>query len=227
MSNLYSPLSCNYLRTKPWIMDKKLIRDAYKTYWLENGKRPVSVYTFCQQLEVAERSFYDSYSSFDALEKDIWLSFFQDTIDQLKEDEIYRNYSSREKLLTFYFLWVQQLRENRSYILQQKDKYLVPGLHLDRLESFRIAFYDYIRDLIKEGYQTGEIKERKYISDQYVHGFWLQALFVLRYWTNDDSERFEMTDAAIEKAVNLSFQLISSNTLDSLLDFGKFMFARK
>lgn len=227
MSNLYSPLSCNYLRTKPWIMDKKLIRDAYKTYWLENGKRPVSVYTFCQQLEVAERSFYDSYSSFDTLEKDIWLSFFQDTVDQLKEDEIYRNYSSREKLLTFYFLWVQQLRENRSYILQQKDKYLVPGLHLDKLESFRIAFYDYIRDLIKEGYQSGEIKERKYISDQYVHGFWLQALFVLRYWTKDDSERFEMTDAAIEKAVNLSFQLISSNTLDSLLDFGKFMFARK
>src|SRR5688572_26463816 len=118
MSNLYSPLSCNYLRTKPWIMDKKLIRDAYKTYWLENGKRPVSVYTFCQQLEVAERSFYDSYSSFDTLEKDIWLSFFQDTLEQLKEDEIYRNYSSREKLLTFYFLWVQQLRENRSYILQ-------------------------------------------------------------------------------------------------------------
>jgi hypothetical protein len=227
MSNLYSPLSCNYLRTKPWIMDKKLIRDAYKTYWLENGKRPVSVYTFCQQLDVPERNFYDSYSSFDTLEKDIWLSFFQDTLEQLKEDEIYRNYSSREKLLTFYFLWVQQLRENRSYILQQKDKYLVPGLHLDKLESFRIAFYDYIRDLIKEGYQTGEIKERKYISDQYVHGFWLQALFVLRYWTNDDSERFEMTDAAIEKAVNLSFQLISSNTLDSILDFGKFMFARK
>ena len=166
-------------------MDKKLARDAYKAYWLENGKRPVSVYTFCQQLDVPETTFYDSYSSFDALEKDIWLSFFQDTLEKLKEDEIYRNYSAREKLLTFYFLWVQQLRENRSYILQQKDKYLVPGLHLDTLESFRIAFYDYIRELIKDGYQTGEVKERKYISDQYVHGFWLQALFVLRYWTKD------------------------------------------
>jgi hypothetical protein len=203
-------------------MDKKLIRDAYKTYWLENGKRPVSVYTFCQQLDMTETTFYDSYSSFDTLEKDIWRSFFEETLEKLREDEIYR-----EKLLTFYFLWVQQLRENRSYILQQKDKYLAPGLHLDKLESFRIAFYDYIRELIREGYQSGEIKERKYISDQYVHGFWMQALFVLRYWTKDDSERFEMTDAAIEKAVNLSFQLISSNTLDSILDFGKFMFARK
>jgi CHAT domain-containing protein len=208
-------------------MDKKLIRDAYKTYWLENGKRPVSIYVFCQQLGIAETAFYDIYSSFDAVEKDLWLSYFQDTVEKLHTDEIYRNYSAQEKLLTFYFMWVQQLKENRSYILQQKENYRVPGSHLDKLETFRIAFYDYIRELVKEGYTSNEIKERKFISDQYVHGFWMQALFVLRYWTKDDSAQFEMTDAAIEKAVNLSFQLISSNTLDSLVDFGKFMFTRK
>jgi hypothetical protein len=208
-------------------MDKKLIRDAYKNYWLENGKRPVSIYAFCQQLGIAETAFYDIYSSFDAVEKDLWLSYFKETVDKLAEDEIYRNYSAQEKLLTFYFMWVQKLKENRSYILQQKENYRVPGIHLDKLETFRIAFYDYIRDLVKEGYTNNEIKERKFISDQYVHGFWMQALFVLRYWTKDDSNQFEMTDAAIEKAVNLSFQLISSNTLDSLVDFGKFMFTRK
>ena len=208
-------------------MEKKLIRDAYKSYWLENGKRPVSIYAFCQQLGIAETAFYDMYSSFDAVEKDLWLSYFKDTVDKLAQDEIYRNYSAQEKLLTFYFMWVQTLKENRSYILQQKENYRVPGMHPDKLETFRIAFYDYIRDLVKEGYTSNEIKERKFISDQYVHGFWMQALFVLRYWTKDDSNQFEMTDAAIEKAVNLSFQLISSNTLDSLVDFGKFMFTRK
>jgi hypothetical protein len=208
-------------------MDKKLIRDAYKSYWLENGKRPVSIYTFCQQLGIAETAFYDLYSSFDAVEKDLWLSYFKETVEKLSEDEIYRNYSAQEKLLTFYFMWVQKLKENRSYILQQKENYRIPGIHLDKLETFRIAFYDYIRDIVKEGYTSNEIKERKFISDQYVHGFWMQALFVLRYWTKDDSNQFEMTDAAIEKAVNLSFQLISSNTLDSLVDFGKFMFTRK
>jgi len=208
-------------------MDKQLIRDAYKTFWLENGKRPVSIFAFCQQLGIAETAFYDSYSSFDAVEKDIWLSFFQDTIEKLQEDEIYRNYSAQEKLLTFYFMWVQKLKENRSYILLQKENYRIPGIHPDKLETFRIAFYDYIREIIKEGYTNNEIKERKFISDQYVHGFWMQALFVLRYWTKDDSNQFEMTDAAIEKAVNLSFQLISTNTFDSLVDFGKFMFTRK
>lgn len=208
-------------------MEKKDIREAYIKFWLENGKRPVSVYTFVQQLGIPEAGFYDHYSSFDAVEKDIWRAIFEETLEKLKADETYRSYGVREKLLAFYFLWVQELRGNRSYILLQRDRYLVPGTHLDRLETFRIAFYDYIRELIKEGYQTGEVKERKFISDQYVHGFWAQALFVLRYWIKDDSERFEMTDAAIEKAVNLSFQLISSGTLDSILDFGKFVFARK
>ncbi len=60
-----------------------------------------------------------------------------------------------------------------------------------------------------------------------MHGFWVQALFVLKYWIEDSSINFEMTDAAIEKAVNLSFQLMHSNTLDSLLDFGKFILTRK
>lgn len=208
-------------------MGKKDIREAYLKYWLENGKRPVSVYTFAQQLSITESAFYDFYASFDAIEKDFWKAIFEETLEKLNADETYRNYSAREKLLAFYFLWVQELKANRSYILLQKEKYLAPGLHLDRLESFRIAFFDYIHELTKEGYQTGEIKERKYISDQYVHGFWVQALFVLRYWINDDSERFEMTDAAIEKAVNLSFQLISTNTIDSIIDFGKFVFTKK
>ncbi|HEY8915645.1 MAG TPA: TetR family transcriptional regulator C-terminal domain-containing protein [Chitinophaga sp.] len=208
-------------------MDKQQLRDAYKLYLLENGKPPVSVYAFCKIVGLPEPAFYDLYSSLEAVEKDIWLGIFEDTINQLQGDEIYRNYSAREKLLTFYFMWVQKLKADRSYILLQQEKFRFPVLHQGQLETFKKAFYKYVEDLVKEGYQTSEIKERKYISDQYVHGFWVQALFVLRYWINDSSERFEMTDAAIEKAVHLSFQLIASNTLDSLFDFGKFMFTGK
>ncbi|SEL43436.1 hypothetical protein SAMN04488505_102263 [Chitinophaga rupis] len=208
-------------------MDKQQLRDAYKLYWLENGKPPVSVYAFCKMVSLPEPAFYDLYSSLEAVEKDIWLGIFEDTISQLQGDEIYRNYSAREKLLTFYFMWVQKLKADRSYILLQQEKFRFPVLHQGQLETFKKAFYKYVEDLVKEGYQTSEIKERKYISDQYVHGFWVQALFVLRYWINDSSERFEMTDAAIEKAVHLSFQLIAANTLDSLFDFGKFMFTGK
>lgn len=208
-------------------MEKSEIRAAYERYWLENGKQPVSVYAFCQPLNITEAAFYELYNSFDALENDIWLGIFETSLGKLKLDETYQHYTAQEKLLAFYFMWVQDLREHRSYILLQKNRSPLPLSELKQLTTFRHAFYGYASGLIKEGYQHEQIRERKYISDQYVHGFWLQALFVLRYWLHDSSERFEMTDAAIEKAVNLSFQLISSNTLDSLLDFGKFIFTRK
>lgn len=208
-------------------MEKQSILEAYKRYWLENGKRPVSVFALCKILDVPEATFYEFYSSMEGVENDIWLDFFQRTIDQLREDETYRQYTAQEKLLAFYFLWVQKLKEDRSYILLQKERFHFPSSQLRQLSTFKKAFYEYAGGLIKEGYLSTEIKERKYISDQYVHGFWMQALFVLKYWIDDTSINFEMTDAAIEKAVNLSFQLIHSNTLDSLLDFGKFILARK
>ncbi|MGX5820325.1 TetR family transcriptional regulator C-terminal domain-containing protein [Chitinophaga lutea] len=208
-------------------MEKSTIRDAYKRYWLENGKAPVSVFALCKIIDLPEPEFYGLYSSLDAVETDVWLDFFERTLAKLQEDPVYQQYSAQEKLLAFYFLWVQQLREDRSYILQQYKRSHLPLGQLGQLSAFKKAFYDYAAQLIREGYQTAEIKERKYISDQYVHGFWLQALFVLRYWLEDRSTNFEMTDAAIEKAVNLSFQLIQSNTIDSLLDFGKFMLTRK
>lgn len=208
-------------------MEKQAIREAYKTYWLENGKKPVSVYAFCKLLNMPEREFYEQYSSMEAIDRDIWLATFDDTLQRLQEDETYQAYNVREKLLAFYFMWVQRLKDDRSYILLQKEKFSLKQLPEDQLRSLRHAFYDYAKALIVTGYETGEIKERKYISDQYVHGFWLQALFVLKYWIHDSSDHFEMTDAAIEKAVDLSFQFTGSNTLDSLLDFGKFIFTRK
>ena len=132
-------------------MEKKEIREAYMKYWLENGKRPVSIYVFAQQLGIGESAFYDHYASFDAVEKDVWRSFFEETREKLLVDETYRSYGVREKLLAFYFLWVQQLKEHRSYILLQRERFLAPGMHPDKLEGFRLAFYDYIRELIKGG----------------------------------------------------------------------------
>ncbi len=208
-------------------MEKQQILEAYKIHLLENGQKPASVYSFCKSINYSEEEFYKSFSSFEAIEKEFWLNLFQNTVHQLENDETYRNYSAKEKLLAFYFLWVQKLKENRSYILLQKTKIKLTDLKNDTLETFRKAFMEYVNKIVKIGYDSREIKERKYISDKYAYGFWIQALFVLNYWVDDSSEHFEMTDAAIEKAVDLSFRLIGDNTLDSLIDFGKFMFTKK
>ena len=208
-------------------MEKYQLVEAYKKHWLENGSKPTSVYSFCKSIELNETEFYTFYNSLEALDQDIWLDLFNSTLAKFENDEVYNNYSAQEKLLAFYFLWVQKLKENRSYILLRKSNLKMMDLRNDSLDSFKKAFHEYAGNLIKLGYETNEIKERKFISDKYATGFWLQALFVLNYWIDDKSVNFELTDAAIEKAVALSFKLISDNTIDSLIDFGKFVMIKK
>ncbi len=207
-------------------MNKELIRKGYVKYYLEEGKLPVSVYAFCKKLKGEEEEFYKFYNSLEAVEKDIWLSWFHETLDLLEKDATYGTYSAREKLLAFYFTWVQKLKSNRSFILLKKNEFELKHFKNNALSEFKKAFEEYSSGLVKQGIEEKEVMERKYISDKYANGFWLQLLFVLNYWTHDESMGFEQTDAAIEKAVNLSFKLIGESTLDSLLDFGKFILQR-
>lgn len=208
-------------------MEKYIIRDTYVNFNLEHGREPHSVFELAKLLNESEEAFYKHYASLKAVEKDVWLSKFQETLDQLHNDPVYAGYSSREKLLAFYFLWIQNLLKIRSFILQGKKKWSLRDLRAEHLSTLRLAFHEYVNGLLREGEATNEVKERKYISDKYAHGFWLQLLFVLNYWVEDESSEFEQTDAAIEKAVNLSFKLVSENTFDTLLDFGKFVFQSK
>ena len=208
-------------------MDKHHIRQAFVQYKLEHGTMPNSVFAFCKILNIPEQEFYTFYNSLEVISQDVWLGIFEDTKNQLMSDEVFMQYSSREKLLAFYFLWVQKLKENRSYVLLQKQHISWTKLNDKELETLKIAFTQFAKDLVRSAELTKEVKERKFISDKYAHGFWLQALFVLKYWIDDTSQNFENTDAAIEKAVNLSFQLISENSLDALVDFGKFILQKK
>jgi hypothetical protein len=53
------------------------------------------------------------------------------------------------------------------------------------------------------------------------------VLFWWFYVLKDDSKDFEKTDAAIEKSVQLSFELIGKGVLDVAIDFGKFLFQNR
>ena len=206
-------------------MDKATIKQKYIEYLLEEGKKPASVYAFAKTLGLSESEFYNFYASFEAIESEFWIAVFQETLTQLQDDTTYQSYSAREKLLSFYFLWIQKLRNYRSFVLTLKTKMLdsLP-LNAPGLNQFRTEFLKFTEGLVNEGIDKKEITYRKYISDKYTYGFWLQALFVLNYWLKDNSANFEMTDAAIEKAVTLSFKLIGDNTFDAAVDFGKFLF---
>lgn len=207
---------------------KNLILEGYKNHVLEHGLAPNSVFKFAKDLKMKEVDFYTYFTSFEAIKSAIWVHIFEETIQQVESLEVFREYSAREKFLSFLFTWVEVLKKNRSYLL---------SLYLPKSQSaigmsnevgeFKQKFKDFANEIILEGKETDEIANRPIISDRYDEALWFQTAFVLKYWLEDRSPSFEKTDAAIEKSVNLAFDLMGKSALDSFLDFAKFLYQTK
>jgi AcrR family transcriptional regulator len=203
------------------------IKEAYIDFVLEHGKEPASIYKFAKDLKMTEVDFYNHFNSFKALQKHIWADFLKETIANLHAEETFVEYSSREKLLALYFTLIEVLKSNRSYAMMDLQKLRKGDLKPAFLDAFKKHFYKFVDEILLQGKETEEIIDRPVIGDRYTEGLWIQTLFILQFWANDDSKDFEKTDAAIEKAVNVAYDLMGKSPLDSMFDFAKFIFQNR
>lgn len=200
------------------------LQKAYREYLLKHGKKPASVFMFCDGLGVTEADFYKHFGSFDAIEKFIWQQYIVSTRKRLEADETFSSFSTREKILTFYFTLTETLKADRSFVLHQLSGWKQVGPMPSFLKGFKNSFDEWIKSVIAAGVQSGEIAKRPYLDERYHLLFGLHLLFILQFWSHDESADFEKTDAAIEKSVNLAFDLIGKGILDNAIDFGKFLY---
>lgn len=208
------------------------IRDAYITYVLEHNQEPPSVFQFMKSLRMKEETFYNYFNSFSSLEKDVWKSFFAETMERIESEPVFAEYSIREKLLAFYFTLIEVLKSRRSYVLYSIGKARFVEISRARgkgafMGRFKNEFKDFANEILTEGRETDEIVDRPVIGNSYDEVIWQQLVFVLNFWVKDDSNRFERTDAAIEKAVNLTFDIIGRSLVDSAVDFARFLTQRR
>lgn len=200
---------------------------AYKDFLLLNGKQPHSVYQFTKELKIKEEDFYKYFTSFEGIDQFIWAHFAHGTINMIEAEKVYGEYTAREKMLAFYFTLIEMLKKDRSYVtmtFKPSNKLeLVPSM----LKEFKQAFDEFTSHIVNEGLQSEEIVKRPVITERYKDGIWLQLVFVIGFWLKDTSNEFENTDAAIEKSVNLSFELMGRGPLDMMVDFGKFLYQNR
>ncbi len=209
-------------------INRDRIIEGYVEYVLENGKEPVSLYKFAKSLNLKEEELYAFYTSFEAMKAAVWEMIFEQTVAELQTQEVYPGYSAREKLLGFYFTWVEHLKKKRSYLLSLYNKQAAwKAPYPQEIKGFKEKFKDFVGDIVLEGKETEEIANRPYISDKYDEALWLQVMFLFQFWLKDTSKAFEKTDAAIEKSVNLAFDLMGKSAVDSFVDFAKFLYHSK
>lgn len=203
------------------------IKSAYKDYILMHGHEPPSVFQFTKELKLSEDEFYKYFGSFDSVKKHIWKGYVSKTIDVLHKEKAYTDYTVREKLLSFYYTMMEVLKMDRSFVLVSLRDLKKTDLTPKFMHGFKSEFKEYIDDLVAEGLETEEIVKRPIITERYYDGLWLQLMFVINFWIKDDSANFEKTDAAIEKSVNLSFELMGKGPLDMMVDFAKFLYQNR
>lgn len=204
---------------------KSQIVKEYHKHVLMHGEEPASVFAFCEKLKIKEAEFYFHFNSFDQVAEAVWHSIFEEVISKLEENREYAELSSREKLLTFYYDFFESMKQYRSYaLITLEDALSSMGRTPTGLGLLKQDFKNWVNELIADGMYKQEVASRSKLSDSYDSLFWFQFLFLLNFWKRDKSKGFEKTDAAIEKSVHLSFDLISKNVLDSAFDFGKFLF---
>lgn len=199
----------------------------YMDYVLEHGNNPKTVYAFSKMHNFEESKFYEFFGSFEALEKAIFETFFTNSISALEKNEDYKIFDARNKLLSFYYTFFENLTANRSYVNFVLDKYKKDMKGMKILSGLKKKFSSYVSTL---GIQMLDIKEERFEKFQQKalqESAWIQLMLTMKFWLDDASPSFEKTDIFIEKSVNTTFDVLNVAPLNSVLDLGKFLFKEK
>ena len=203
------------------------ILSFYMDYVLEHNAHPNSVYSFAKSNNFEEAKFYEFFGSFESVEKYVFKAFYDNTVAALHKSDDYQSFDARNKLLSFYFTFFENLTANRSYVIYALHKHKNNMKSLALLTELKKSFVHYFNDLDIE---TIDIKQEQIDKIQrraLQESGWLQLLLTMKFWMDDTSPSFEKTDIYIEKSVNTSFDVLNIAPLKSIIDFGKFIFKEK
>ncbi|SHN14828.1 DNA-binding transcriptional regulator, AcrR family [Flavobacterium xinjiangense] len=215
------------MAAKKSIPTKEKIVSMYMDYVLENSEKPKSVYHFTKLNNFSETEFYSFFGTIESIEKEIFKIFLDKTVELLNKNPDYENYDMKSKMLSFYFTFFEILTANRSYVVMVLNENNNQLKKLTQLSGLRSSFKKYITDIISDDYRVQQEKLQNFQEKAIQETSWVQLLLTLKFWLDDSSPSFEKTDIYIEKSVKATFELMNIAPLESLIDFGKFIFKEK
>lgn len=199
----------------------------YMDFVVENQQKPTDIEEFCESISIEEDQFYSHFKSLKSVEKTVFKELFKNSIDVLNESEEFLSFDKKNKLISLYFTFFENLNLNREYVLIAlkgcKNKLNSFG-SLSGLKKNFMAFVAHL-DLSESILPIDGLEkiQRKLINES----AWIQLYLTMQFWLEDTSESFEKTDILIEKSINTSFELIENKFLKNVFDLGKFVYKEK
>lgn len=224
---LQSNLKKLKMATKKIAVTKDKIVSMYMNYRLENSHKPKSVYQFAKDNGFDEAEFYSFFGTLEKVEKEVYSLFFAKTIELIEKDPAYESYDMKSKLLSFYFTLFEMMSANRSYVLLTLKEHQSVPKNMVQLASFKVEFKNFISNIINDQIRTQYDRFINIQEKAIKETAWIQFVVILKFWTDDESAAFEKTDIFIEKSLKASFELINVTPIESIIDFGKFLYKEK
>ncbi len=215
------------MATKKSTITKDKIVSMYMNYVLENSEKPKSVYHFTKLNDFTETEFYAFFGTIESIEKEIFKMFIEKTIDLLHKNKEYEMYDMKSKMLSFYFTFFEILTANRSYVVMVLKEHNNQLKKLALLSGLRNSYKNFLIEIITDDFRTQQERFQNFQEKTFIETSWIQLLLTIKFWLDDASPAFEKTDIYIEKSVKATFELMNIAPIDSLIDFGKFIFKEK
>jgi hypothetical protein len=203
------------------------ILTLYMDLVAENQSKPTSVADFCEQVNLDEDNFHEHFKSLKKVEKTIFNELFKNSLEVLNESEEFVSFDGKNKLLSLYFTFFENLTLNREYVEVVLKGCKNQLKSYKTLSSLKKSFLQFVNSLaLSESILPIDGLE-KFQTNLISHSVWVQMLVTIKFWLEDTSESFEKTDIFIEKSINTSFELIENKFLKNAFDLGKFVYKEK
>ena len=189
--------------------------------------KPADVASFGAAYDFVEDDFYLHYESFAALDQAIFKILFDTSVATLGESPDYGSFSRKDKLLSLFYTFFENLTLNRDFVLIVIDTY---GNQLKALSVFsdmKISFSNFMSVLDFNTLNLSIEKVESIQKTSITEGAWIQLLLTIKFWMSDASKDLQKTDIFIEKSINTSIELLNTQSFHNILDLGKFLYAEK
>lgn len=140
------------------------------------------------------------------------------SIQRLHADPEFIQMSAMEKLLSYYFVWGEEIEDRFPECIYLKKYFIKRGTAGPHLHP---SLENLLEEIVDQGLQEGSFQNRLFISKYYAKILIAQQEDLLRfYWMNKGNE--EALTAYTEKSVHLLHQLLQENFLDQMADLMQF-----
>jgi hypothetical protein len=199
----------------------------YMDYVTAKLCRPGSISDFASENNFEAPLFYKQFDSFKELEQEIFKTLFETSLVTLEESDEFVLFGKKDKLLSLYFTFFENLSLNKEFIQFVLKDYGLSLETLSVLAPVREHYGNFIDmlELQELNINFGAIEPLQKVTIR--ESSWIQFLFTLKFWLDDTSPDFEKTDVFIEKSLNTSLELIDTKALNNIIDLGKFLYKER